>query len=268
MPQLTITYSGKALPVGTTSSAGLTLEQMPLPAPIGTANLQAMLSSVTSGLAAASYSPPDCPATILDGQVIIPLTVWVWPSGLSLEYQLSAALGEIGPPVRIEQEREFDLVINFASETVLPFFCADLSWGWSEMGAYDRMGRLVDPPPAVTSDGTKVTTSGDWLGVIRVRCRAIGYAHAVTMTLPKSAATKVTDIKNSVTAAWDQDGHGQAISLDLKIPSCVEDLLAMCPDGAYVRDRVLGSVTKEELVPVVYYNDCNGQVLVVRYERP
>ncbi|MGD9947516.1 MAG: hypothetical protein AB7U29_03440 [Desulfobulbus sp.] len=262
---LTITYVAEA---AGSNSASVTLEQAPLPRAMSVVDLQAMLSVVLgTSQAAEAYTPDDCPATISSGQIVVPLTVWAWPSDLRMSYQLRAASGTVADPVRIQQEREFDQVINFVSETVLPFFCNDISWTWSELGVYSRTGGLIDPPPSLAVDGSTIRSGGDFLGVIRVRCLAVGYAHTVTMTIDKANNDKISDIRNSVTASWaDTDGQTRATALDLTLPDCVQDLAALCPDGSLVKTWT-GSVNdKEETVPVVYYNDCNGRVILVRNE--
>lgn len=266
---LTITYAGGDLPAGAQSSPGLTLEQAPLPAAQGVPDLQAMLSVVLgTGQAAQAYTSPDCPASVAEGEIVVPLTVWVWPSDLALNYTLLAESGTVSEPVRIEQEREWDQVINFEAETVLPFHCRDLSWSWSDLGAYSRTGGLIDPPPELRAEGSTILSSGDFLGVLRVRCLAIGYAHTITMTIPKNAASKITDIRNSVTASWTQDGVTRTATLDLQIPDCVADLAALCPDGELAVEKVTGEHQKDETVWVIYYNGCTGRVIVVRSEQP
>jgi hypothetical protein len=261
---LTIPYTG---PASILLSPWLRLEQEPVDTTrLSLSDLQTMLAMAINGVPAQVYTAPSCPASVRAGGVVVPLTVWVWPSALDLPYRLTAALGVVGEPIRIEQEREFDLVIDFASVVDLPFIVADVDWEWSDLPCFDRFGAEV-PRPDLTCDALSIRSSGAFLGVVRIRCRAIGYQHTVTMTLDKAADKKMADIKNSATVAW-VDGEGTTVteSLELTIPGCVKELMAACPDGQLVQEATYGSITDEELVPVVYYNDCSGQILAVRYE--
>ena len=259
---LTLTYSGRE---AADSEATLRLEQMPVATTAVTLDdLEQMMAMVRGGTSATAYRQPTCPVTVIAGEVRVPLTVWVWPSDLALDYSLSFAAGVPDARVQIEQEREFDLVIDFDTTIALPFFCRTIELIWSDLPCWDQFGNEV-PRPELTATPTALQVSAEILGVVRVRCLAIGYAHPVTVTFAKGLDSKILDIKNTVTASWSAG----VATLDLQYPACAADLLAACEDGELVRERVIGQFTDEEdRIPVVYYNDCTGSVLAVRYELP
>lgn len=262
---LTIPYAGGA---ATEAAPWLNLEQVPVPTNrLSLADLETMLAMVGGGTPARVYSQPVCPAMVRQGEVAIDLGVRVWPSDPALAYRLSVDLGTLADPVRIEMEREFDLVLNFAASTDLPFHCRQLSWQWSALPCFDRFGREV-ARPRLTVTPAAIRSSGDFLGVIRVRCLAVGYLHALTMRLPKSEAATVTDVTNTATATWTAAGEQQDGAVELALPRCVEQLLALCPDGGLQQERYYGGGSDDpETRPVVYYNACNGSVITIRYER-
>ena len=259
---LTLTYSSRE---DAASEATMRMEQLPVTSTAVTLDdLEQMMAMVRGGTSARAYRQPTCPVTVIAGEVRVTLTVWVWPSALDLDYSLSFAAGVPAARVQIEQEREFDLVIDFEATIALPFFCRTIELTWSDLPCWDRYGQEV-PRPELTTTPTTLQVSAEILGVVRVRCLAIGYAHPVTVTFAKGLDSKILDIKNSVTASW----AAGAATLDLQYPACAADLLAACEDGTLVRERVIGQFEDEDdRIPVVYYNDCTGSVLAVRYELP
>ena len=262
---LTLTYSGAAR---TSTAPWLRLEQMPVPSTaLSLDDLEQMLAMVRSGQSAHGYRQPTCPVSVVAGEVRVPLTVWAWPSDPGLSYRLAFAMGTPGPVAQIEQEREFDLVIDFGRHIALPFHCRTIELVWSDLPCWDRRGRVV-PRPTLTASPTLITVSAEVLGVVRVRCRAIGYAHPVTVSFAKTADAKILNLENTATAWWRDGEDIHTASLDLKYPACAADLLALCPDGRRVRERVLGEMGEDEVRMVVYYDDCTGRVLSVRPEEP
>lgn len=259
---LTITYSSRET---LESDATLRLEQLPVSFTALTLDdLEQMMALVRGGTSATAYRQPTCQVSVVAGEVKVPLTVWAWPSALDLDYEIIFAAGNPEARVQIEQEHEFDLVIDFKTSIKLPFYCRDIELIWLDLPCWDRFGREV-PRPELTTTPTTIQVSAEVLGVVRVRCLAIGYAHPVTVTFAKGLDAKILDIKNTVTASW----AAGAATLDLHYPACAADLLAACDDGTLVRERVIGQFKGEEdRIPVVYYNDCTGSVLAVRYELP
>ena len=266
---LTIQYTAE--PVASNPRAALTLEQEPVPAGqrLTYADLMAMLNLVKAGTSARAHRSPDCPVAAGGGQVVIDTAVYVWPYPLTLAYDLRATLGELGEVEQFRQVREFDCVIAFEAEHQLPFVIEDTTWSWSALPCFDRFGRDVGRP-SVEIGPREIRTSGDWLGVIRLRCTAVGYRHPLSLRFAKDDTFAITDIRAAATAEWIDPGTGERenTALDLDLPGCAEDLLALCPDGLMVRDHIYTVSRPDDLVPVVYYNACSGSVIGVRYERP
>ena len=201
--------------------------------------------------------------------MVIDTAVYVWPFPLTLAYDLRATLGELGGAEQFRQGRDFDVVIAFEAEHQLPFVVEDASWSWSALPCFDRFGRDVGRP-SVEIGPREIRTSGEWLGVIRLRCTAVGYRHQLSMRFAKDDTFAITNIRAAATAEWTdpESGERENTALDLDLPGCAEDLLALCPDGLMVRDHIYNVSSPDDLVPVVYYNACSGSVIGVRYERP
>ncbi len=261
---LTATYSGAA----TAASVRLGLEQQPVGdnSLTGT-DLAQMLALVRAGISARTYRPAACPASVVNGQVVVPLEIWVWPVPLTLDYALWPNMGTMGAGTAISQEREFDLVIDFTRRTELPFVVSACSWQWSDLPCFNAQGEEV-ARPAVTVTDSAVLVNAEVLGVLRIRCMAEGFAHTLTLRLDKGTSS-ITDVAAVVSGSWIEDATAQTETIELELPGCANTLLAACDDGTLLRERVYGTVSEdEETVPVVYYNDCTGQVLVVRNELP
>lgn len=262
---LIITYSSDA---AKRDVPWVRLEQMPVPSTALTLDdLEQMLALVRSGQSSHGYRQPSCQVSVVAGEVKVPLTVWAWPFDLGFDYSLGFSMGETGEVVQIEQEREFDLVIKFDRRVTLPFYCRTISLEWSDLPCWDRWGQEV-PRPTLTPTPTSLLISTEVLGVVRVRCLAVGYAHSTTVSFPKTADNKILNLKNTVTAWWSVEGEVQTTSLKLDYPACAVDLLATCPDGKRVRERILGEMGEKEKRMTVYYDDCTGRVLAVRGEEP
>lgn len=266
---LTIAYTPAEQTVA--PRAALTLEQEPVPvAPRLTyADLMAMLHLVMAGTSARAHRPADCPVAAGGGQVLIDTAVYVWPDPLDLAYDLRATLGELGTVEQFCQEREFDVVLAFETEHELPFLVEDVAWSWSALPCWDRFGRDVGRP-SVEISGRTIRTSGEWLGVIRLRATAVGYRHPLSLRFAKDDTFAITNIRAAATAEWTdpETGEQENTALDLGLPGCAEDLLALCPDGLMVRDHIYNVSSPDDLVPVVYYNACTGHVIGLRYEKP
>ena len=184
----------------------------------------------------------------------------------------------------VEQERDFDLVVEMTDTVDLPCLAANLMVSW-QSPAITARGLVVDPPAMSGYDdaaGKMVPLAGphgplnrlrldrEIFGVLRIRCRALGYQHALTMRIAKTAVAKITDIEEVITAAWNlTDATTETTTQDITLPACVATLLEACPDGSTIGDR--GSVTddEDELIPQLRYNTCTGQPLgIVRMVKP
>jgi hypothetical protein len=260
---LSATYAGSSA----AAAARLSLEQEPVADNrLTTTDLAAMLALVRSGVSAKTYRAATCPASVVAGQVICPLDLWVWPVPVGLSYTLAANQGELGERIPVTMEREFDLVINFERTVQLPFETSSLTWEWSAMPCLDARSRVVDPP-TVTATASSISVNADIVGVLRIRCAAVGWLHTLVLRFDKGDA-KISDIDVAVSAKWEIADETFAESADLKLPGCLETLLETCDDGNLKYERGSGHVLEpDETVPVVYYSECDGQKLALRYER-
>ena len=264
---LTVTYAGDAYNASATS-ARLALEQEPVAdSKLTTNDLTVMLALVRSGVSAKAYIPASCPASVVDGQVICPIDVWVWPSPGNLAYTLTANQGSLGERIRVEMEREFDLVINFERTVQLPFDTTSLSWEWSVMPCLDSNSQPVAVAPNVTATSSTISVDADVIGVLRVKCMAVGWLHTLVLRFAKGDAT-ITNIDVVVTAQWESGGENQTARLPIELPGCLKTLLETCDDGELKYERGMGAVRyPNETYAVVYYSECNGHKLALRYEK-
>lgn len=285
-PRITLSYSGDA---ASGNEPRILLEQKPVPAgQLSLTDLTNMLALVRSGISARSYIADSCPATIVGGLVLVPLTLFVWPSMPDLDYTLTAALPAwttIGEAVAFEQERDFDLIVPAASAIDLPCLAASLELTW-QTPAITKNGVVIDPPaisgydtaldqwgPITASNGpiNRIRLEREVFGVLRVRCRALGYRHAINLAIPKDGEHKLTDIEESITAAWQlSDGGTDTVTHDLALPSCVSSLLEACESEPNRTPGNRSEVTDpEELIPELRYSTCDGLPIgIVRMVRP
>jgi hypothetical protein len=266
---LTLQYQA-ADPAASTTTPWVRLEQEPIRSGALTqTDLLTMLALVQAGTSAHAYRPADCVAYIQGDQAHADLAVYAWPSRLDLAYSLTPLLVELGEVAALRQERDFDLVVPMSTSVDLPFLMDSLSTTW-QTPCYNRFGQQVGPP-AITHTGARLELSAEVFGVLRVRGQALGFRHALHFAMAKNAGSSITDITPVLTATWTAPDQGpQTERLEIDLPDCLTDLLALCPDGISQRAHALGQVTdpNEGVVPVIYYSTCTGQVLALRYERP
>jgi len=234
-----------------------------------------MQARARSGLSAWSYVKDSCPLTInSDGTVDVALDFWSFPSAFDFSYQVFASIGTVGERIRVELEREFDVVFDRTRRVELPYSVTLPSVEWVSP-VIDRYGREMARPHITCEDAALTVPEEIGFGACRLRCIAHGYLHTVVIRLVKQTSEqdeqgnlnvtgfKISNLQCDATAAWVpvDGGHGED-KISLKIPKCVEDYLATCPDG-----DVKGRVGKKEdgEKPYVYYNDCTGSVLLVIY---
>lgn len=258
---LTITYSQEAA----ADDQWMRMEQRPVSSnKLTAADLQAMLALVQSGTSARAYKPPGCEASVLADQVVADLTLKIWPSSLELPYTISADLVTVGSKSALLEWHEFDLIVPMADRVDLPYRTRDITVTW-QTPTYTRQGVEI-PPPAITTSPTGLRLAAEVFGVLRISCLALGWSHPLRFAMAKSEATSITSLKPAVALTWS----GGSEQLALKLPGCLEALLALCPDGTSKRARSMSTVDNEDddLVPVVYWSPCSERFLAVRYERP
>lgn len=276
-PRLTI---GLAAGATSPNDHRLVLEQAPVPTGALTlSELETMLSLARSGISARAHIANNCPATIDGINVVVPITLYAWPSHAQ-PYSLNQAISAwttIADGVAIEQERDFDLVVENTATIDLPCLAKSCTVSW-QIPAILANGREIEPPDIAGYDLNQSTLvsldqphgpinrlvlARACFGVLRVRCTAVGYQHAITLTIPK-ADTKISDIEETVTGSWNLiGGTTDATTLRLTLPSCVETLLAACYDDTTVGDH-LGGVKETKTRKQLRYSTCTGAVLGYR----
>lgn len=254
----------------------LTLEQQPVDtrSSIGLGDLEAMLAYVLAGVSAYSYQQPNCPVRLIAGVAEIDLMLWVWPVPLALDYSLDLNWGELQERQRFSLRREFELVVDFSTRIELPALCEASSWSWTGMPCFDRFGRRVERP-RVRATRTALLFDREVFTVLRLSTSFVGWAHPIVLKADKLPTEKIVDIKPTVIATWpdrpdriDQQSGEQAMlsaTLNLEVPGCLADLLALCPNGG---NRSVSGTIREtpETRHVVFFSTCDGNILKVKRE--
>ena len=227
-------------------------------------DLATMLALVMSGTSARAYKPENCEATVLSDEIIADLAVKVWPSSLDIAYGIVGDLVTIGEKTALQEWHEFDLIVPMSNTVDIPYLCTEATVTW-QTPAYNSRGVEVDKP-SITKSANKLVLGAEVFGVLRVKCLALGWRHALQFSWAKTDASAITNLKPAVVVSWAEGEE----RLELELPGCIEALLAFCPDGNSKRARSMSTVDSEEdeVVPVVYWSPCSGRMLAIRYERP
>lgn len=275
-PRITFNIAGDA---NRANLHRLTLEQETVASgKLSLTDLEAMVSLARSGISAKSYIASNCPATVTDGNVVVSLRLFAWPSHRQ-DYTLTAAIPAIttiGDAVAVEQERDFDVIVD-GDSIDLPCLAADARITW-QSPAILANGQVIDAPvisgydidqsrmvDLATEHGAinRLRLARACFGVLRVRCTAIGYSHALTLTIPKGD-TAIIDLRETITAAWLlADGSTEATTLEIEIPTCVRTLLESCADDTTIGDHV-GVKRDKKTRKQLRYSTCTGSVIDYR----
>lgn len=250
-----------------TYSPTVGLEQEPVADnTLTTTDLYSMIAMVKSGKSAKLYKPETCNVSIIDGKVLADLIVYSWPKPYDLDYTTVTNYGEIKDRISIKQSREFDFIINMSTKIELPFIVESISYETTQLPFFNNDGEVV-PEPVITFDERFVYVSSEVIGVIRLTCVAKGYSHIVSLSFDKGDSN-IDNVNISVSSNWYYGGELNTETLSLELPGCLALLLKTCEDDL-ITERNYGSVKgKDTLIPVVYYSDCDGSFLTVRYEKP
>jgi hypothetical protein len=275
-PRITFNISGDA---NQANPHRLTLEQEAVATgKLSLTDLEAMVSLARSGVSSKSYIASTCPATVAEGNVVVSLRLFAWPSHRQ-PYTITAAIPAIttiGEPVAIEQERDFDLIID-GDSIDLPCSATDARITW-QSPAILANGQVIDAPvisgydvdqgrmvALSTAHGpiNRLRLARACFGVLRVRCMAIGFSHTLTLTIP-NGDTAISDLRETITAAWAlADGSTDATTTDIELPACVQTLLESCEDDTRVGDHV-GSKKETKTRKQLRYSTCTGAVIDYR----
>lgn len=268
-PALTIQFSDSNKDGDVTPSTWLHLAQEYFSEINQDANLYdiaQMYVRARSGLSAKTYHKTDCPVLITSkDSAIVTLTFYVWPSRIDLPYTLTAGLGTISPPLRVSKPKEFDVLVPMSDKAELEYLLNDAQFSW-QTPAINKFGGVISAPIFAVVNG-QLQLSESVFVVLRCRGEAQGYKHSVSMQINGTGENKITNLHNSIIAAWvDDSGKTVTETLDLKIPDCVADALEQCPDGPW---QAVGNTTFDEEgldIATVYYSDCDGDFLGVKRE--
>lgn len=224
-----------------------------------------MLALVRSGISAKLYRPDTCDVAVVNGEVLADLIVYTWPKPYDLSYELASNYGELSARVAVTQDREFDFVINLSKQIELPFCVESISYSETQLPFFDNTGSIVESP-AITFDDKFVYISSEVIGVIRIKCRAKGHQRTLSLSFAKDDNI-LSSIDITTSASWKYQDELQTTVEKMELPGCLELLLATCDDDL-LREKKYGSFgAKDELIPVVYYSDCDGSFMALRYEK-
>lgn len=232
-----------------------------------TDDLTKMLALVRAGVSAKLYRPETCNVSVVDGNILVDLNVFVWPKPFNLNYTFALNYGTAADRVYLQQNREFDFIINGSKKTPLPFTVSTIEYSLTQLPFFDKLGNIVDPP-SITFDSRNAITDKEVIGVIRITCVAEGWQHPVQLTFDKDDNSISNFNVTASTTFRDTDENLQTVAERLELPGCVELLLSTCEDDLLTEHKYGSVKDKDEKVPVVYYSDCDGSFLVVRYEKP
>lgn len=245
------------------------------------ADIDAMLALVRSGASARNRQASRCGWAKWDanGDLVVTLALWVWPSDIDLQYELSLPPNVTSAPrvlERLPRDTKF-LVAGSGGEIELPWLLEEASFAWhSRIGVWDEKSRPAEPPE-ITQNKARLILAGDGerYGVLWARGTAVGWRHDISIRYPKGGddpdnpdapAISITNADDiPVRATWtDENGETRTDEATLEIPDCVKAMLEECPEGS----RLSGEIRMRPQSPpvVVYYNSCNGRILDIRRE--
>lgn len=243
------------------------------------ADIDAMLALVRSGASARNRQASRCgwAKWAANGDLVVTLALWVWPSDIDLQYSLTLPPNVTSAPrvlERLPRDTKF-WVAGSGGEIELPWLLEDASFAWHpRIGVWDEKSRPAEPPE-ITQDKARLvlTGEGERYGVLWARGTAVGWRHDISIRYPKGGdaqddpaapAIRITGADSvNVRANWtDENGETRTDEATLEIPDCVRDMLEKCPGSNSIRMQPQGDPPV-----VVYYNTCNGRVLDIRRER-
>jgi hypothetical protein len=237
-----------------------------------------MLARAQSGLSAWSYVKDDCPITVNeDGTIDVALDFWSYPSSFDFDYSVGCSIGTLGERIRVEREREIDVVFDRTSRVDLPYYVTMPSVEWISP-VIDRYGRSMARPHITAEAAALSVPSEIGFGACRVRAMTHGYLHTAVIRVVKQTTDqdadgdinttgyRITSLQCDATANWPlADGSGyEQERLSLAIPKCVESYLESCSNGNSKTGTAISSPSEQQ--PHVYYNSCTGSVMLVLYK--
>lgn len=212
-----------------------------------------------------------------NGDLIVTLGLYVWPSDINLKYALSLpGNATSSEPVRVKVSRSQKYWVDGSRTIELPWLLKNATCSWNRAaGCVDAFSE-PSPPPEVKYEQAQVSimSKDDVYGVLEVSGQAVGWLHEITITYqkmaeggdenqpedtPKLNSIEAEDIPVSVT--WkNETGEIQTEEEDLVVPPCVVELLAACDDG-HIKTYVDLKESKDKFVWNIYYSSCDGTML-------
>jgi len=227
-------------------------------------DVQQMIAYARSGVSAQTYQKEDCPVKITGkNTAVIDLPFFVFPSSMNLSFSLDAGIGTISNLKTVEEQRTISVIIPEQKEVELGFLISDYSIEWVTP-AFDG-GAEVAKPTLEIVNGVLVAEKKVF-GIVEITGKAIGYKYNLSISLVGWDQNKISNLHETIIATWNNNGAVETQTLDIVFPDCVEQILSYCDgDENFIADS--GTVTTPgETHPVIYYNDCSGQILAIRYE--
>ena len=212
-----------------------------------------------------------------NGDLIVTLGLYVWPSDINLKYELSLPGNATSSEhVRVKVSRSQKYWVDGSRTIELPWLLENATCSWNRAaGCVDAFSE-PSPPPEVKYEQAQVSimSKDDVYGVLEVSGQAVGWKHEITLTYQKMAeggdedqpedTPKLNDIEAEdipITATWtDEAGESQTEEEDLAVPPCVVELLAACDDGHVVS---YATIKPDESIAIwnIYYSSCDGTML-------
>lgn len=237
-----------------------------------------MVAYVKQGNSAFDYIADSCIyVSINAGVVTVKLDLYVWPSDINLQYELKTSIGTISDGTKISKPRAFNVIFDKTNTKSLGFIFDGVLR--PEMPFFSSRGGDITPDPTITIEGSNIVLSKKCTTVLRADVTAKGYLHTLSVELDSGTTTK-QDKKTgaevtvsgyllpepTITATWgDCDANSTECLedhkdvLEMKIPSCVTDLLNACGDGEI--PKTLEDMHDDEAKYIVYWNTCTGEVI-------
>lgn len=247
---------------GTTTGEWLTLTQELNENNLQMGDIYNMWILAKSGKSARNYKPGLCDVSFTDTQIFFSVEFYVFPSDLSLNYELVATQGVIRTErVSVEQYRSFGIFFDNTASMDVDRILEDVTME-QEMPVFSSKGELlIDAQPVISRD--RISYGQSVLTALRVDGTEKGFKHTVDFTLTTvdelGNNLQIDNVDCTITASWQ--GLNETLdveTLKLDMPKCVDYALNLCEKKPnQLCKKCHGSVAN------VYYSTCDGEVIDV-----
>lgn len=234
-----------------------------------------------------TYRNSECPVEFEGSIIRFFLGFYAWPSDPELQYSLSATLGTISDPQKVEVEKKKEVFVNNTNEIQSDWYLKDPVAEWiSTNEIWDSYGNKISAPE-ILSNGSLIKLSKECFAGMTLAGKAIGDYYVLTIEVNKELwedekkketvssqgdtttvidftdeeknSTVIENVQSTITASWvDSSGKTQTEQLELIIPDCVTNLLKQCPGSPYYLNWCEEVSNRQ-----VYYSSCTGEVIKV-----